>query len=62
MPKERTCISHNLPFHPENLFSSRENAKKNPKEKEDQDKLLSLCLIKKESVLSTELSCELRDR
>lgn len=43
-----------------NFFSLVGKTQK-PKEK-DQDKLVSLCLIKRERALSMELSCELRDR
>lgn len=43
-----------------NFFSLVGKTQK-PKEK-DQDKLVSLCLIKRERAISMELSCELRDR
>lgn len=59
MTKKRTSTSHDLQFHQE-LFSLVGKTQK-PKEK-DQDKLVSLCLIKRERAISMELSCELRDR
>lgn len=45
--KERTCISHNLPFHPENLFSSRENAKKKNKRKRRSRQVVEFMFNKK---------------
>lgn len=59
MTKKRTSTSHDLQFHQE-LFSLVGKTQK-PKEK-DQDKLVSLCLIKRERAISMELSCELRNR
>lgn len=59
MPKKLTSISHNLPFHPENLFSSQEN-EQNKRKRSRQ--VAEFMFNKKESVLSMELSCELRDR
>lgn len=59
MHKKLTSISHNLPFHPENLFSSQEN-EQNKRKRSRQ--VAEFMFNKKESVLSMELSCELRDR
>lgn len=59
MPKKRTSISHNLPFHREILFSSQEN-EQNKRKRSRQ--VAEFMFNKKESVLSMELSCELRDR
>lgn len=58
--KKRTSTSHDLQFHQE-LFFALVGKTQKPKEK-DQDKLVSLCLIKRERAISMELSCELRDR
>lgn len=60
MPKKLTSISHNLPFHREILFSSQENEQKKRKRRSRQ--VAEFMFNKKESVLSMELSCELRDR
>lgn len=60
MTKKGTSTSHDLQFHQE-LFFSLVGKTQKPKEK-DQDKLVSLCLIKRERAISMELSCELRDR
>lgn len=60
MTKKRTSTSHDLQFHQE-LFFALVGKTQKPKEK-DQDKLVSLCLIKRERAISMELSCELRDR
>lgn len=59
MHKKLTSISHNLPFHPENLFSSQEN-EQNKRKRSRQ--VAEFMFNKKESVISMELSCELRDR
>lgn len=58
MTKKRTSTSHDLEFHQE-LFFALVGKTQKPKEK---DKLVSLCLIKRERAISMELSCELRDR